>query len=194
MIHIQLQRYDPHVAIEVSRGNARAEPIEPFGKDGLTFADVLDMINPLHHIPLIGSIYRKLTGDTIDPAIRIAGGALFGGPIGAAVSLATLALGEMAKGLMVAANGSRVDAAVKTLAKVDDLPGVDAPTVATVNGHRFSAGTEPIESRQPRNIETNVGREIRRGGWMVIQAYGALEPVVAKDRPDNRLSPIRLSV
>lgn len=55
----------------------------PFGNDGLTFADVLDVINPLQHLPIISTIYRNLTGDTIDPAPRIAGSALFGGPIGA---------------------------------------------------------------------------------------------------------------
>jgi len=36
-------------------------------------------------------IYRKLTGDTIAPAMQIAGGALFGGPLGAAISIVTTA-------------------------------------------------------------------------------------------------------
>ena len=36
--------------------------------------------------------YRKLTGDSIDPAIRVAGGALFGGPIGAAVAAVSVAI------------------------------------------------------------------------------------------------------
>ena len=58
-----------------------------FGEDGFTFGDIIDIINPLQHIPIISSIYRKITGDTIAPAMRVAGGALFGGPIGAAVSL-----------------------------------------------------------------------------------------------------------
>ncbi len=60
-------------------------------KDGLGFADFLDIINPLHHLPVIGSVYRKLTGDTINPAMKIAGGALFGGPIGVALSAVELA-------------------------------------------------------------------------------------------------------
>lgn len=46
------------------------------------FADLLDIINPLQHIPIIGNIYRALTGDAINPAGRILGGALFGGPLG----------------------------------------------------------------------------------------------------------------
>ena len=57
---------------------------EPFGKDGLSFSDLIDMINPLHHIPVINSIYRRISGDQIDAIPRIAGGSLFFGPIGLA--------------------------------------------------------------------------------------------------------------
>ena len=47
-------------------------------------ADLIDVINPLLHIPVISSIYRAITGDEISPAARLAGGALFGGPAGLA--------------------------------------------------------------------------------------------------------------
>jgi len=50
--------------------------------DGPTFADVLDIINPLHHIPLIGGIYRAISGDAIAPTARMVGGSLYGGVIG----------------------------------------------------------------------------------------------------------------
>lgn len=63
-----------------------------FGEDGFTFGDILDIINPLQHIPLVNTFYRKLTGDTIAPSMQIAGDALFGGPIGAVVSIATTAV------------------------------------------------------------------------------------------------------
>ncbi|HEB79307.1 MAG TPA: hypothetical protein ENI79_02385 [Rhodospirillales bacterium] len=66
----------------------------PFGEDGLTFFDLIDVVNPLQHIPIFSAIYRNLTGDTMDPASKIAGGALFGGPIGAAASLAGVILKE----------------------------------------------------------------------------------------------------
>ena len=57
-----------------------------FGKDGFTFFDFLDVINPLQHIPVISTLYRSITGDNIDPGSKIAGGTLFGGPLGAALS------------------------------------------------------------------------------------------------------------
>jgi hypothetical protein len=62
-----------------------------FGDDGFTFGDIIDIVNPLQHIPIVSSIYRKITGDTIAPAMEIAGGALFGGPFGAAISMVTTA-------------------------------------------------------------------------------------------------------
>ncbi len=65
-----------------------------FGADGFNFLDILDVINPLQHIPFVSTLYRALTGDTIAPASRVAGGALFGGPIGAAVSLVNSIVAE----------------------------------------------------------------------------------------------------
>jgi hypothetical protein len=53
-----------------------------FGKDGPGFKDVLAAINPLQHIPVVGTIYRHLTGDTISPGSRLAGGLIYGGPLG----------------------------------------------------------------------------------------------------------------
>ena len=60
------------------------------GKDNQSFgfADILDIINPLQHIPVISTLYRKLTGDLMSPTAEILGGALFGGIIGAVTSVA----------------------------------------------------------------------------------------------------------
>ena len=75
-------------------GDAAEEDFQAFGKDGFTFYDFIDIINPLQHIPLVSTLYRNLTGDSIDPGSRIAGGTLFGGPIGAAVSFADVMIEE----------------------------------------------------------------------------------------------------
>ena len=69
----------------------------PFGTDGLTFLDFLDIVNPLQHLPVIGSFYRQLTGDTLDPIPQIVGSTLFFGPIGGAAASANLVL-EQASG------------------------------------------------------------------------------------------------
>ncbi len=68
-----------------------------FGADGFDFGDLLDIINPLQHLPVISSIYRTLTGDEISPASRLAGGALFGGPIGFASAFTTAIIEDATK-------------------------------------------------------------------------------------------------
>jgi len=71
---------------------AGPEITDLFGKDGFDFKDVLDVINPLHHLPVIGTAYRALTGDELAAAPRVLGGALFGGIAGFVVSLANAVL------------------------------------------------------------------------------------------------------
>jgi len=54
----------------------------------LSFDEFLSAINPLQHIPVVGTIYRAITGDTILPAARVLGSALISGPIGLITSAA----------------------------------------------------------------------------------------------------------
>lgn len=65
-----------------------------FGEDGIGFDDFLDVINPLHHVPVVGTIYRAITGDTIASGPRVMGGALFGGVIGFAAALVNAVIDE----------------------------------------------------------------------------------------------------
>lgn len=53
-----------------------------------TFDDLLDVVNPLHHLPIIGYAYRSLTDDTISPHARVMGGMLFGGVVGGLMATA----------------------------------------------------------------------------------------------------------
>ena len=62
-------------------------PTKAGDDSGSGFATFLDVINPLQHIPVVSTLYRELTGDTISPAARIAGAALYGGPIGAGIAI-----------------------------------------------------------------------------------------------------------
>ena len=56
----------------------------------LSFRDFLHALTPLQYLPVVGTIYRAITGDTVNEAVRDAGsmlvGGLLGGPIGAAIS------------------------------------------------------------------------------------------------------------
>ncbi len=55
------------------------------------FQHILDVINPLQHLPIIGTIYRAATGERLDPVEKIAGDALYGGLWGAVTAVADVA-------------------------------------------------------------------------------------------------------
>ena len=61
----------------------------------ITFHDVLSAINPLQYLPVVGTIYRAVTGDQIPESLRRVGSilvsGLMGGPVGVAVNVATQA-------------------------------------------------------------------------------------------------------
>ncbi len=57
--------------------------------EGFSLFDVaLDSVNPLQHIPGVSTIYQKTTGDGSSAVANMAGGFLFGGPIGMAAGAA----------------------------------------------------------------------------------------------------------
>ena len=62
-----------------------ASASEESGLDAL-----LDVINPLQHIPVVSSVYRAATEDDISAPARLLGGALFGGPLGLGLALANV--------------------------------------------------------------------------------------------------------
>ncbi len=55
------------------------------------FGDLLDIVNPLQHLPVVGTVYRAMTGDKIGDVEKVAGDTLYGGPVGLVSSLADLA-------------------------------------------------------------------------------------------------------
>ena len=72
-------------------------PASPAG--GLTFHELLSDLNPLQYLPVVGTIYRAVTGDTIPKPLREAGSVvvsgLLSGPIGVGISLASLAFQKL---------------------------------------------------------------------------------------------------
>jgi hypothetical protein len=56
-----------------------------------SFHDLLDIVNPLQHLPVVGTLYRAITGDSIGKFEKVAGDTLYGGVWGAVSSVADLA-------------------------------------------------------------------------------------------------------
>ena len=65
-----------------------AAPAAAGSDTGFSFNDLLDIVNPLQHIPVVSTIYRAISGDTIKTFPKIAGDTLYGGLEGLASSVA----------------------------------------------------------------------------------------------------------
>jgi hypothetical protein len=173
-----MQISPPNSATTASAAQTAAEPSrwsQLFGDDGLSFRDVLDLVNPLQHIPIVGNLYRKLTGDTLDPALRVAGGALFGGPLGALLSV----------GSLVVEQGHGAEAVRPVNPEPSALAAHDQPyrggwmVNAAITGQlpQYTASPLPFTEAVVNSVKVAAATtpEIRRGGWMVIQAYALSE-------------------
>ena len=106
-----------------------------WGDDGFTFGDLLDLINPLQHLPVISTLYRKFTGDEIAPAPRLLGDGLFGGPLGAASAAVGVAV--------EAATGKDIGDHVLAL-----FDGPEAPATTAIAWAAPPVGAVDIAARQ----------------------------------------------
>ena len=134
-----------------------------FGDDGFTFLDFLDIINPLQHIPIIGTLYRELTGDTLDPGSRVIGGTLFLGPVGTVVSLANVLVDD--------ATGKDMGEHVMAFFENEEP---DAP------------GTEPAKGKIVADVGSRAGfvQPETSPAFLPPGAPGALDPVSAWARSE----------
>jgi hypothetical protein len=88
---------------------------------GFGFGDLLDIVNPLQHIPVVSTIYRHLTGDEIGTPEKIAGDTLYGGLTGFLCSVGDAIFTE--------ATGKSVGDTVYAAVIGDDTP----PTAVAAN-------------------------------------------------------------
>jgi hypothetical protein len=97
---------------------------------GLSFHDVLSAMNPLQYLPVVGTIYRAVTGDVIPEALRCGGSmlvsGLLGGPIGLGINIATT-IAEKATGI----DPEKIIAAQINPAPLADAPPADISALAT---------------------------------------------------------------
>ena len=82
MVHSPANIASPASAVEQVTSSA------PKSDGGGFFHHLLDVINPLQHLPIIGTLYRAITGEHIGPVEKVMGDTLYGGLWGAASSVA----------------------------------------------------------------------------------------------------------
>ena len=110
----------PTGAIEVQHLRApEARQVSKAERESGFLNDIIDIINPLQHIPVISTLYRKLTGDEIGQAPRIAGDTLYGGVFG---SFLSGLVSSVANVLVEAATGRDIGAHIMAAAVPAEEP------------------------------------------------------------------------
>jgi hypothetical protein len=129
---------DATQAVSASSATAAGPPIAD-QHHGVSFREILSDLNPLQYLPVVGTIYRAVTGDVIPEPLRFFGSllvsGLLGGPMGVAISLATTAA-EKITGIdpekIVAAQfhgaATPTTAATPTIAAATEVPTISPAT------------------------------------------------------------------
>lgn len=91
MGRIQIAAPQPAPAASVQTARTDVATTDSGEKKESFFQHILDVINPLQHLPIIGTIYRAATGERLDPVEKIAGDAIYGGLWGAVTAVADVA-------------------------------------------------------------------------------------------------------
>lgn len=143
---------------------------------GLTFGEVLSDLNPLQYLPVVGTIYRAVTGDTIPQPLREVGsvlvGGLIGGPIGLATSLGTLAF-EKLTGIDFEEVGQRL---LSGLGHHDTAQSVAAPQAASSPpAEAVASGAWTPAQLAAYGITTEPNGELRQGALAGADLLNALQ-------------------
>ena len=134
------------------------------------FHDLLSELNPLQYVPVVGTIYRAVTGDTIPEAARFAGSlvvsGLMGGPVGIAMNVGSTML-EHLLGIDQEEIGDDI------LAALGIGPGAKPASTAVAGGSPSApVPTSAVPASSPTT--SDVAAAAATGGWSPAQlaAYG----------------------
>ncbi len=144
-----------------------------FGNEGPSFGDVLDLVNPLQHIPVVSNLYRKITGDEIAPVVRIAGDTLYGGPVGALLSVGGLLAEHAGKDSEDVPTDTPPERALAETNSAQPYRGGWIVNAA-MSGQIPPAIPSARVASAPAVVAS--ASELPRGGWIVAQAYGVPVP------------------
>jgi hypothetical protein len=130
--HLFTQPADPAVLADRSRA---------WNGTDFSFHDLVDIINPLQHLPVIGTIYRYLTGETIGAMPRIIGDTLYGGPVGFVAGLVGASLKQE--------SGKDVGETVIAMVTGDDSVGSSPNANVAANGDPTAPASQASTTAAP---------------------------------------------
>lgn len=152
---------------------------------------VLDVINPLQHLPVISAIYRHITGDEISPVARIAGGALYGGPVGLVMGTVNAAV-ESNTGKDVGQTVMAMAFGGEDKQKLPPIPQTDttAPVMIAAADIIWHEPDHAVDTKQNTPAENSAGH-----GTMLAMADGqeilsAVTPTHLRTRPERMDEPV----
>ncbi len=166
------QHFGDHLQlIPPGRDTGSAEP----GIDrDISFGDVLDVINPLHHVPVVGTVYRAVSGDELTGASRVLGGLLYGGPIGFVMGMANAVLSdttgktadEHALALVgLGGDDSQESTPVQAATTSDDAAGEGVPVAVGAEGRgTLLLGRAGLDQMVPNSAADTVPAGLGLGG------------------------------
>ncbi|WP_158047860.1 hypothetical protein [Skermanella pratensis] len=150
------------------------------GEVDMSFWDFVDIVNPLQHIPVVNTIYRELTGDTIKGVSRVIGGGIYGGIIGLVAGVGSAIIAETTgkdpgEHLMAMVTGSG-----------DEEPAAEAPRVASAESPPptppAAPPAAPAAPATPAAVPPAMA-EAAPAGEILIPAAVTPNPVPAFHRP-----------
>jgi hypothetical protein len=166
------------------KNGQEAHGLERFlwGKQGFSFDSLLQSLNPLEYVPIVSSIYRHVTGDSIGAVASTVGGALIGGPIGAAASFAS--------SVFESVTGDDVGGHIMTALFGDAKPDAGKPPAAGADTAVAAAGA--ASAVPPAPIPPGA-RELANLPWLspgTATPGGADRTLSAGTAPDLQAAPV----
>lgn len=159
---------------QARQDNAAARAKDTPKEAEFTFDDLIDVINPLQHLPIVSTIYRAITGDEITPHARAMGGGLYGGPVGllsAGVSMAVEeAVGDSPDKILASLFSSDAPEEAELAAKPASTPAPVAETAAAPQPK--AAEDKPAAPTAPEPAATPIAAPASRRGMRFFPLPG----------------------
>lgn len=167
------------------------------GGDGPSFWDFLDVINPLQHLPIVGTIYRAVTGDEIGTVARLAGGTLYGGPLGFGAAMVDVAAesatgGDVGEHMVAMLRGEDLAEAETAPTRVAGGAPAPAPGDAAAASEPAETGANAaVASPAPASASAQDGPQPTAATFMPVppRGGGAADGIVVAAR-DPRFMPL----
>jgi hypothetical protein len=165
------------------------------GTVDMDFWDFVDIVNPLQHIPVVNTIYRELTGDTIKGVSRVIGGGLYGGVIGLVAGIGSAIVAETTGKdpgehilAMLTGSDDETPAPAGNSAIAEATPPTAAPAAEPVS----APASPPPASNQPTPVAASTAMaEPAAAGEILMPAARAAAPAQRRlGEPEARSFPV----